>query len=197
METIAANAQAAKRTVTFLDATKAVRTLLEFVGEDPDREGLMKTPDRVAKALLEMNVGYAQRPELILATQFSERSDEFVILKGIQFQSLCEHHMLPFVGTATVGYLPSEKVVGLSKLARLVHCFAKRLQVQERLTTQIANAVLDHCGARGVGVVITAHHACMSCRGVGETDAEMVTSSMLGMLREDARARAEFLSLIR
>jgi GTP cyclohydrolase I len=183
--------------VKFYEAEDAVRTLLGLVGEDIGREGLLDTPKRVAKALLEMTSGYKLDPAAILATQFAERSDEFVLLKDIQFTSLCEHHMLPFVGTAAVGYLPSDKVVGLSKLARLVQCFAKRLQVQERMTTQIAESGMTHCAARGVGVVIHAHHACMSCRGVGQSGATMVTSSMLGMLRDNASARAEFLSLIR
>jgi GTP cyclohydrolase I len=173
-----------------------VATLLRFIGEEPERDGLRDTPARVVKAWREMTAGYAEDPAEILARTFDESSDELVILRGISFYSTCEHHLLPFYGQAVVGYLPG-KVVGISKLARLVECFAKRLQVQERMTRQIAEAVEQHLEARGVGVVLRAHHLCMGCRGVRQEETEMVTSSMLGTLRTDATSRAEFLRLCR
>ena len=141
-----------------------------------------------------MTSGYGDDPAEILARTFEESSDEMVVLRGISFHSTCEHHMLPFYGEASVGYLPG-KVVGISKLARLVDCFARRLQIQERLTRQIAESVEEHLEARGVGVIIRAHHLCMGCRGVRQQTTEMVTSAMLGTLRNDAMARAEFLRL--
>ena len=176
------------------DAEEAVATLLRFIGEQPERDGLRDTPARVVKAWREMTAGYAEDPAEILSRTFDESSDEMVILRGISFYSTCEHHLLPFYGEAVVGYLPG-KVVGISKLARLVECFAKRLQVQERMTRQIADAVEKHLEARGVGVVLRAHHLCMGCRGVRQEETEMVTSSMLGTLRTDATSRAEFLKL--
>ena len=178
------------------DAEEAVATLLRFIGEEPERDGLRDTPARVVKAWREMTAGYAEDPAEILSRTFDESSDELVILRGISFYSTCEHHLLPFYGQAVVGYLPG-KVVGISKLARLVECFAKRLQVQERMTRQIADAVETHLEARGVGVVLRAHHLCMGCRGVRQEETEMVTSSMLGTLRTDATSRAEFLRLCR
>ena len=178
------------------EAEEAVATLLRFIGEEPKRDGLRDTPARVVKAWREMTAGYAEEPAEILARTFDESSDELVILRGISFYSTCEHHLLPFYGQAVVGYLPG-KVVGISKLARLVECFAKRLQVQERMTRQIAEAVEAHLEARGVGVVLRAHHLCMGCRGVRQEETEMVTSSMLGTLRTDATSRAEFLKLCR
>lgn len=176
-------------------ARAAVAMLLRWLGENPEREGLVDTPGRVARALRELTAGYGQDPAEILATTFDERSDELVILRGVRFTSLCEHHLLPFAGTVDVGYLPSSRVVGLSKLARLVDCYARRLQVQERMTQDIARAVAVHLDAGGVGVIVRAHHQCMGCRGVRQPDAEMVTSSMLGVLRDRPAARAEFLSL--
>ncbi|HEY6140967.1 MAG TPA: GTP cyclohydrolase I FolE [Thermoanaerobaculia bacterium] len=176
------------------EAEEAVTTLLRFIGEEPERDGLRDTPARVVKAWREMTAGYAEDPAEILSRTFAETSDEMVILRGISFYSTCEHHLLPFYGEAVVGYLPG-KVVGISKLARLVECFAKRLQVQERMTRQIAEAVEKHLDARGVGVVLRAHHLCMGCRGVRQEETEMVTSSMLGTLRTDATSRAEFLRL--
>src|SRR5262245_15437847 len=170
----------------------AVVTLLRWVGEDPERDGLRDTPARVAKAWREMTSGYDDDPAEILSRTFDESSDEMIILRGISFYSTCEHHLLPFYGTATVGYLPG-KVVGISKLARLVECFARRLQIQERMTRQIAEAVQTHLEARGVGVVLRAHHLCMGCRGVRQEETEMVTSSMLGTLRIDPASRSEFL----
>ena len=174
------------------DIEEAITTLLRYVGEDPSRDGLRDTPGRVARAWREMTSGYDDDPAVILGRTFEESSDEMIILRGISFYSTCEHHLLPFYGTATIGYLPG-KVVGISKLARLVECFARRLQIQERMTRQIAEAVETHLGARGVGVILRAHHLCMGCRGVRQEETEMVTSSMLGTLRSDATSRSEFL----
>jgi GTP cyclohydrolase I len=175
-------------------AEEAVATILRFIGEDPDRDGLIDTPSRVVRAWREMTSGYGDDPAGILARTFEESSDEMIVLRGITFYSVCEHHLLPFYGTAAVGYLPG-RVVGISKLARLVNCFARRLQIQERMTRQIAEAVEQHLGARGVGVVLRAHHLCMGCRGVRQEETEMVTSSMLGTLRSDATSRSEFFRL--
>lgn len=177
-----------------LEGERAVEVLLCVIGEDTSREGLRDTPSRVVKALLEMTAGYGESPAEILSTTFAEHSDELIILRGIDFHSICEHHMLPFQGVAHVGYLPG-KVVGISKLARLVHCFARRLQIQERMTQQIAHAVETHLEARGVGVVIAAHHLCMGCRGVRLPATQLITSSMLGTLRNSAETRSEFLRL--
>ena len=175
-------------------AEDAVSTLLRFIGEDPSREGLADTPARVVRAWREMTAGYQEDPAEILSRTFDESSDELIILRGISFYSMCEHHLLPFYGEACVGYLPG-KVVGISKLARLVNCFAHRLQVQERMTRQIADAIETHLHARGVGVVLRAHHLCMGCRGVRQQETDMVTSAMLGTLRTDATSRSEFLRL--
>jgi len=176
-------------------ANSAVATLLRYIGEDPGRDGLVDTPGRVVRAWREMTAGYAEDPAEILARTFDETSDELVILSNIAFYSTCEHHLLPFYGTASVGYLPG-KVVGISKLARLVQCFARRLQIQERMTKQIASSIAEHLDARGAGVVIRAHHLCMGCRGTRQPATEMVTSSMLGTLRDDPVSRSEFLRLI-
>ncbi len=175
----------------------AVIRLLQFIGEDAARDGLKDTPKRVLKAFKEMTTGYAQDPKQILGTVFEQPYDEVVILKHIAFSSLCEHHLLPFVGTVNIGYVPAEKVVGLSKLARLVDCFANRLQIQERFTRQIAEAIEMHLLAKGVAVTVTASHMCMSCRGVRKPDAAMTTSVMLGVFRDKVEARAEFLELCR
>lgn len=173
----------------------AVVSLLRMIGEDPARDGLLETPRRVVKALREMTAGYAEEPSEILSRTFEESSDELIVLRGIEFHSTCEHHLLPFYGTASVGYLPG-KVVGISKLARLVHCFARRLQIQERLTRQVADAVSEHLDARGAAVIVKAHHLCMGCRGVKLPGTEMITSAMLGTLRDDAVTRGEFLRLV-
>lgn len=175
-------------------AESAVKAILLHIGEDPEREGLLKTPARVVKAFEEMTEGYAQDPAAILSTVFDEHSDEMVICSNIHFVSLCEHHLLPFTGTAAVAYIPRKKVVGLSKLARLVHCYAKRLQVQERMTTQITDALIKHLDAEGTACLIRAHHQCMSCRGVKQSGAVMTTSSLTGAFREP-EVRAEFLML--
>lgn len=170
----------------------AAHFLLTMIGEDCDRDGLKDTPERFARAYMEMTAGYEQHPSDILSTTFDVEYDEMVIVRGIGFHSLCEHHMLPFSGVAHVGYLPGAKVVGLSKVVRLVHCFAQRLQIQERMTMQIAESMQAHLKPRGVGVVVQAHHSCMSCRGV-RADATMVTSALLGHTRTEGRA--EFLKL--
>lgn len=170
--------------------------ILKAIGENPKREGLLKTPHRVVKSWKELFSGYAQNPKDILSTVFEEGScDEMVILKNIEFTSMCEHHMLPFRGTADVGYIPNKKVVGLSKLARLVDCFSRRLQIQEQMTQQVAQAVLKYLKPKGVAVVIRAHHQCMSCRGVMKQNTTMITSSMLGVFRNNRAARSEFMHL--
>lgn len=176
----------------FKEAENAVRSILNFIGEDPNREGLVKTPYRVAKAFKELTEGYHQDPKKILGTTFNEACDEMVVVRDIQFWSLCEHHLLPFHGRAIVGYLPKDRIVGLSKIGRIVHCFSRRLQVQEKLTQEIANSIMENLQPHGVGVVIKAVHQCMAMRGV-RTPAEMVTSCMLGAFREPA-TRQEFLS---
>jgi GTP cyclohydrolase I len=184
--------------ITKEEAEKAVYTLLLFIGENPEREGLKDTPKRVVKSLLEMTCGYNQDPKEILSTQFEpENYDEMIVLRDIEFKSLCEHHKLPFSGVATVGYIPSKKIVGLSKLARLVDCFANRLQVQERLTHQIAHALEEHLEPIGTGVLVKAHHSCMSCRGIKKSGATMITSSLTGVMRKDPACRHEFLSCIK
>lgn len=175
-------------------AEDGVRELLMAIGLDPSSDGLSDTPARVVKAIGEMTAGYLQDPGEILARTFEVACDEMVVVDGIEFTSLCEHHLLPFVGEAKVAYVPGAKVVGLSKLARLVECFALRLQVQERLTQQIANAMNEHLSPRSVGVVIRAEHQCMACRGVRKR-ATMITSALLGDLKTDAAMRAEFMAL--
>lgn len=175
----------------------AVRQLIVAAGDDPNREGLRDTPARVERALRELTAGYRMDPKAILATTFSERHDEMIVLRGVEFWSLCEHHLMPFHGRATVGYLPGRgKIVGLSKLARLVECYARRYQVQERMTDQIAAALQLYVRPRGVGVVIEAEHLCMKARGA-RMSGTMVTSSLRGVLRTNASARAEFLQLAR
>ena len=173
--------------------TDAVVRLLEFIGEDPTREGLVDTPKRVIKALKELTSGYGQVPSEILATAFDETSDEMVVVSGIEFSSMCEHHMLPFTGVATVAYIPSGGVVGLSKLARLVEAYAKRLQVQERMTTQIADAMDLYLEPLGCGVIITSHHSCMGMRGIKKPSAKMTTSALRGVF-SNPEVRHEFLS---
>jgi GTP cyclohydrolase IA len=177
-------------------AEDAVATILRFVGEDPARNGLIDTPSRVVRAWREMTAGYSEDPAEILGTTFDEACDEMVVLSDISFYSTCEHHMLPFYGHVSIGYLPG-KVVGISKLARVVGCFARRLQIQERLTREIADSIETYLEARGVAVVIRAHHLCMGCRGVRQPESDMITSAMRGVLRSDAVARGEFLRLIR
>ncbi|NII11309.1 GTP cyclohydrolase I FolE [Oleiagrimonas sp. C23AA] len=185
-------------TVTREQAEEAVRTLLRWAGDDPSREGLLDTPKRVAKAYADWFSGYAVDPGEYLRRTFEEVEgyDEMVVLRGIEFESHCEHHMAPIIGRAHVGYLPNNKVVGISKLARVVDGFARRFQVQEKLTAQIAGCINDTLQPRGVAVVIDASHECMTTRGVHKRGVSMVTSQMLGAFRDDARTRAEFLRFI-
>src|SRR3954466_12030307 len=177
---------------------KLVRRQLELLGEDPNRDGLENTPLRVAKSMEFLTQGYQTDPKKVLnRALFDVQSDEMVIVKDIDFYSLCEHHMLPFFGKCHVAYLPGKKVVGLSKLPRLVDVYARRLQVQERMTHEIAKAVMDLVHPQGVGVVIEAQHLCMMMRGVEKQNSYAITSAMLGQFRDDARTRMEFLELIR
>jgi GTP cyclohydrolase I len=182
-----------------LDAfTNLVRQQLELMGEDPNRDGLERTPLRVAKAYEFLTRGYFQDPKQVLNDAlFDVKSDEMVIVKDIDFYSLCEHHLLPFFGKCHIAYLPSSKVVGLSKLPRLVEVFARRLQVQERMTTDIARTIDELIKPQGVAVVIEAQHLCMAMRGVEKQNSYALTSSMIGAFRNDARTRGEFLDLIK
>jgi GTP cyclohydrolase I len=174
-----------------------VRELLQTIGEDPSREGLRATPSRVASAMRFLTQGYEQDVRSLLnGAVFDEKVDEMVVVRDIELYSLCEHHMVPFFGKCHVGYLPRGKIIGLSKIPRLVDVFARRLQVQERLTNQIASALFDVLAPRGVGVVIEAQHLCMMMRGVEKQNSRAVTSCMLGTFRSDARTRAEFLDFV-
>jgi GTP cyclohydrolase I len=181
------------------EAEAAVRTLIEWAGDDPGREGLRDTPGRVARAYRELFGGYDVDPHAYLERTFEEVSgyDELVVLSGIRVVSFCEHHMLPFLGVAHVGYLPTDRVVGISKLARVVHGFSQRLQIQEKLTAQIAQAVQDILKPKGVGVVIQSEHSCMTMRGVNTPGSQLTTSTLLGAVRDDPRTRQEFLELVR
>lgn len=176
---------------------RAVREILLAVGEDPDREGLRKTPARVARSYAELMAGLRDDPKRHLRTVFTERYDEIVVLRDISFHSLCEHHLLPFTGVAHVAYLPDGKVVGLSKLARLVEGFARRPQVQERLTMQIADAIVQELHPKGAACVIEASHTCMTIRGVQKPGATMVTSALRGLFKSNPSSRAEVLGLMR
>ncbi|HVC00680.1 MAG TPA: GTP cyclohydrolase I FolE [Steroidobacteraceae bacterium] len=189
---------AARRGVSRTAAEAAVRTLLRWAGEDPAREGLRDTPKRVVNAYRDWFSGYSVDPGGYLRRTFEEVEgyDEMVVLRDIAFESFCEHHMAPIIGCAHIGYLPTERVVGISKLARLVDGFSRRFQVQEKLTAQIATCINDVLEPRGVGVVIDAVHQCMTTRGVHKRGVSMVTSSMLGSFRKDASTRAEFLRFI-
>ena len=179
-------------------AKEAVRELLRWVGDDPDREGLLDTPRRVVDAFLEYFKGYEQNPEEYLTRTFEQVGgyDEIILLREIPFHSHCEHHMAPILGKAHVAYLPRDKVVGISKLARVVHAYAKRLQVQERLTAEIADCIHKVLDPHGVAVVVEATHACMTCRGVETPGVIMTTSRMMGVFREDDKARQEVIKLI-
>jgi len=174
-----------------------VRKMIALIGEDPEREGLKKTPERYEKALKFLTSGYHQNVDHLLnGATFSVCYDEMVVVKDIEFFSLCEHHLLPFFGKAHVAYLPSKKVIGLSKVARLVNMFARRLQIQERMTSQIARALEEKIAPQGVGVIIEARHLCMQMRGVEKQHGQAVTSAMLGAFRENKQTRDEFLALV-
>ena len=189
----------AKKRPSQEDAEAAVRTLIEWAGDDPTREGLLETPKRVAKAYRELFAGYEADPREYLERTFEEVAgyDELVVLRDIRVVSFCEHHMLPFLGKAHVGYLPSDRVVGISKLARVVNGFARRLQIQEKLTSEIAQAIQDILNPKGVGVVIVSEHSCMTMRGVNTPGSRLTTSRLLGEVRDDPRTRQEFLELVR
>lgn len=179
-------------------AEEAIRTILLWVGENPDREGLRATPGRVARAYEDWCSGYKEDPVEFLRRTFEEVDgyDELIVLRDIQFESHCEHHMAPIIGRAHVGYLPDRKVVGISKLARVVEAFARRLQVQESMTAQIAHCIQDVLRPKGVGVIIEGEHQCMTTRGVRKHGVTMITSQLLGQFRSDPRTRGEFLSII-
>lgn len=180
------------------EAERAVRTLLEWIGDDPDREGLRSTPERVVKAYDDWFAGYRDDPVEFLRRTFREVDgyDEMIVLRDIRFESHCEHHIAPIVGRAHIGYLPDRKVVGISKLARVVETFARRLQVQEAMTAQIANCIHDVLKPKGVGVVVEGTHQCMTTRGVRKHGVSMITSQLLGQFRSDPRTRNEFLTMI-
>ena len=176
---------------------KLVRDLLVELGEDPDREGLKKTPQRVAKSLTFLTSGYRQNLKAVVnGAKFTSGTNHMVILRDIELYSMCEHHMLPFYGKCAIGYISKGKVLGVSKLARIVDMYARRLQIQERMTEEIANAIMKEAGAEGVGVVIKAKHLCMMMRGVEKQNSEMITSAVLGTFRSDEKVRGEFMSLI-
>lgn len=178
------------------NAQNLIRTMLAVIGENENRDGLLETPSRVVKSWSEVYAGYWMDPKEVFKT-FDETSDEMVIVKDIEFYSMCEHHMLPFFGKAHIGYLPGKRVLGLSKFARLVEIFSRRLQVQERLTKQVADALMKGLRPRGVGVIMEAQHLCMMMRGVQKQNSSCTTSSMLGSFRNDSKVRAEFLSMVK
>ncbi len=180
------------------EVAEAVRTLIRWAGDDPDREGLLDTPARVARAWKEYARGYAEDPAAHLSRTFEEVGgyDEIVLLRDIPFQSHCEHHLAPIIGKASIAYLPADRVVGISKLARVLHGFARRLQVQERLTAEVADCIWERLQPQGVAVVIEASHACMTARGVHTPGVMMTTSRMMGVFREDQRSRREVLALM-
>jgi GTP cyclohydrolase I len=180
------------------EAEEAIRTLIRWAGDDPTREGLLGTPERVARAYREFFRGYDEDPETILKRTFEETDgyDEMIVLKDMRFESHCEHHLAPIIGRAHIAYLPKRRVVGISKLARLLDCYAKRMQIQEKLTAQIANTLQEILQPRGVAVVVDAAHQCMTTRGVHKPGTSMVTSRMLGAFRTDPSTRREFLAII-
>ena len=180
------------------EAEAAVQTLIRWAGDDPAREGLLDTPARVVRSFEEFYAGYQLDPTELLSRTFEETDgyDELIVLREIRFESHCEHHMVPIIGCAHIGYLPDKRVIGISKLARVVDAFAKRLQIQEKMTVQIANAIDEVLKPKGVAVVVEASHQCMTTRGVHKSGVGMVTSRMLGVLRDDPTTRREFLSII-
>lgn len=181
-----------------IDIQTEIKGILSKIGEDPDREGLLKTPERVSKAYDFLTKGYRENPEEVVKKAiFNEQCNHMIIVKNIEFYSLCEHHMLPFYGQCYIGYISKNKIYGVSKLARVVECFSRRLQVQERLTQQVARLLKDSIDAEGVGVVMEAKHLCMMMRGVQKQNSVMVTSAMLGSFHDDPATRSEFLNLIR
>jgi GTP cyclohydrolase IA len=186
------------KAVSDRQAEDAFRTILKWIGEDPHRDGLIETPDRLVRAYREYFCGYEEDAEQVLRKTFTEVDgyDEMIVLRGVTFESHCEHHIAPIIGRAWVGYIPDRRVVGISKLARVVEIFSKRLQIQERLTAQIANAVDEVLKPRGVAVVVKAAHHCMIDRGVRKRGADLVTSRMLGVFRDQPATRSEFLSLV-
>lgn len=188
-----------RHAVTQSEAEAAVRTLIQWAGDDPDREGLLETPARVARSYRELFAGYDDDPRAYMERTFEEVGgyDELVVLRDIRVVSFCEHHMLPVLGRAHVGYLPTNRVVGISKLARVVQGFSRRLQIQEKLTAEIAGAIDGVLKPKGVGVVIEAEHSCMTLRGVSTPGASLTTSHLTGVIRDDARTRQEFLRLAR
>ncbi len=192
------SAQDPRRRPSRREAKAAVRTLIEWAGDDPDREGLKGTPARVVRAYEEFFAGYRKGPAALLATTFGETADydEMIVLRDIRLESHCEHHIVPILGKVHIGYLPSRRVVGISKLARLVEVFGKRLQIQETLTAQIADTIQDALKPRGVGVIVEAAHQCMTTRGIRKPGISMVTSRMLGCFRDDPATRREFLAMI-
>lgn len=179
-------------------AEEAVRILIKWAGDNPDREGLLETPARVVRSYEELYSGYKQSAEDVLQKTFSEvdKYDEMIILDNIKFESCCEHHMMPITGVVHIGYIPDTRVIGISKLARVVNIYAKRMQIQERFTSEIANAIDKTLSPKGVAVIVSASHDCMSSRGVGKRGVSMKTSHMTGLFRKDSRTREEFLSLI-
>jgi GTP cyclohydrolase I len=197
MALIEADARPIERPTT-AEAEQAVRTLLRWAGDDPEREGLLETPGRVVRAYRQWFRGYEEDPVAMLQRTFEEVEgyDEMVVLRDIRFESFCEHHLAPIIGVAHVGYIPTDRVVGISKLARLVDAYAKRLQVQEKMTAQIANTLMTVLKPEGVAVVMEGEHHCMSTRGVHKHGVSMVTSTMLGSFREDHRTRKEFMDII-
>jgi GTP cyclohydrolase I len=188
-----------RRKVTQEQAEAAVRTLIEWAGDDPNREGLLDTPGRVVRAYKELFSGYEVDPRDYMERTFEEVGgyDELVVLRDIRMVSFCEHHMLPFLGRAHIGYLPNNRVVGISKLARVVQGFARRLQIQEKLTAEIAEAIQEILQPRGVGVVIESEHSCMTMRGVNTPGSRLTTSRLTGVVRDDPRTRQEFLEFVR
>ncbi|MDX2274917.1 MAG: GTP cyclohydrolase I FolE [Hyphomonadaceae bacterium] len=184
---------------TQAEAEAAVRVLIEWAGDDPNREGLLETPARVARSYRELFSGYDEDPRAYLEKTFEEVGgyDELIVLKDIRVVSFCEHHMLPFLGRAHVGYLPTNRVVGISKLARVVNGFSRRMQIQEKLTAEIAQAIHDVLQPQGVGVMIESEHSCMTMRGVNTPGSNLVTSRLMGVIRDDPRTREEFLKLAR